>query len=517
LRYRSDFDGPFNFSVGGQYWKEEVDQIARSINIFCIPALPPNVGFGPTALPASCGTRSANEVVGLTTAIPRDNGRDIESQSIYGLLEYSFASTWKVTAEARYSDEDETVIGTDCATSVDIPAANAMAPVTTPVPTGEGTITLPPNFPFPGFQGTRCGDWSLIGSGFTVFGPSINFLYPVQPPPMGLGLPAFPSQANGQTVVLESGQSFVTPRFTIETKPNDSTLIFASWTRAVKPGGVSTVAGGAWQDPNFDGNYEETTVKDEILTQVELGAKLTLLDGRLRLNPDVFFAKYKDKQVGAQVPTPSGILTGRLLNAGKAEIKGFELDGEWAATDNILFRVNYSYLDAEFTDFPFTSASSTDAARFGSCPRSAANQYRVCEINLKGNKLERVPEHSLVAVARYSRPMGDLFGSDGVRWFIETDWQVQSERYIEIWNNVELDKYAIGNLRVGITSDKWDALVFVNNVTDSDTVLTGNGNPGDVDQSLFDPTNFSPADTVGVSLPDPRIVGVRFAYRFSQE
>jgi len=32
--------------------------------------------------------------------------------------------------------------------------------------------------------------------------------------------------------------------------------------------------------------------------------------------------------------------------------------------------------------------------------------------------------------------------------------------------------------------------------------------------ALADPSNFSPANTVGVSMPDPRIVGVRFAYRF---
>jgi hypothetical protein len=35
-----------------------------------------------------------------------------------------------------------------------------------------------------------------------------------------------------------------------------------------------------------------------------------------------------------------------------------------------------------------------------------------------------------------------------------------------------------------------------------------------VAQSLADPSNFSPANTAGVALPDPRIVGFRFAYRF---
>jgi outer membrane receptor protein involved in Fe transport len=513
LRFQSDFDGAFNLAVGAQYWKEEADQIARSINIFCIPALPPNV-FGPTALPASCGTRSANQVVGLTTGIPRDNGREIESKSVYGLLEFEFASIWRTSFEARYSDEDETIKGTDCDRSVDIPAANAMAPVTVPVPTGSGTVTLPPNFPFPNFQGTRCGDWSLFGSGFQVFGPSVNFLYPSAPPPFGLGLPAFPSQANGATVVLKSGQSYVTPRFTIEAKPTDDLLFYGTWAKAIKPGGISTVAGGAWQDPNYDGVYNETTFDDEKLTEIELGAKMTLADGRLRINPAIFFMDYKDKQVGAQIITPSGIANGVLLNAGAAEIKGFELDADFRPTDNLSFSLNYSYLDAEFTDFRFNSASPTDAVRFGSCPRSAANNFRFCEIDLTGRKLERVPEHSVVALGRYSRPLAALFGSENARWFFELDVQAQGERYIDIWNTSKLDDYVLSNLRLGITSDNWDALIYVNNLGDDDTVLTGNSNPGDVDQALFDPTNFSPADTVGVSLPDPRVVGVRFAYRF---
>jgi iron complex outermembrane recepter protein len=230
----------------------------------------------------------------------------------------------------------------------------------------------------------------------------------------------------------------------------------------------------------------------------------------------VFFMDYKDKQVGAQAITPSGIATGILLNAGAAEIKGLELDAAFQATDNLSFAVNYSYLDAEFTDFRFASASPTDAVRFGSCPRSAASSYRLCEIQLAGRKLERVPEHSIVGLARYSRPFAGLFESGNARWFIEADVQAQGERYIDIWNLSKLDDYVLGNIRLGITSERWDALVYVNNVGDSDTVLTGNGNPGDVDQALFDPTNFSPADTVGVSLPDPRVVGVRFAYRFGK-
>lgn len=494
LRYRTDFDGPLNFMVGALYWNEDAKQIARSINIFCVPALPAGVFGNFAPIPASCGSFGPNEVLGQLTAIPRPNGREVEHTSTFGMVEWRISDRWKFTAEGRYSNEDETVLGVNCAEP-----------------------TLPAGFagPFP----IPCNDRTL--NGFQVFGPSVNLLYPYfDTLPFFAPFPAGPAagvvQGAGAPVQLSSKHSFFTPRVTIEVKPTDDTLVYATVARGVKPGGISTVTAGSWQDADYDGAYDEFTFKNEKLLEYEIGAKTEWLNGRLRLNPSVFLIKYEDKQVGAQLVTPSGIAVGRLLNAGKAEVKGLELDAQWAINDNWFVGVNYAYLDAEFTDFPFTSTSATDAVRFGSCPRlfdTAANA-RVCHINLKGRSLERAPEHSIVAQARWSAPVGDMLGGTDVRFFVEGDVQAQGERYIDIWNNTKLDDFVQGNIRLGLTSTQWDALLYINNVGDDDTVLAGNSNPGDVAQSLADPTNFSPANTVGVTLPDPRIVGVRFTWRF---
>jgi iron complex outermembrane recepter protein len=487
IRYRSDFDGPVNFTIGGLYWNEDAEQIARSVNVFCLGPVPANSFFpGQPPIAASCGTRGPNEVLGLLTAIPRPNGREIDHKSVFGVLEWKFAERWKATLEGRYGDEKESVLGVNCSATLDAAA-------------------------FPGGPIARCQDPSFPG--FQVFGPSINLLYPFFNPFAPPGTPgAGVRQAPGTPVSLSSTHSYFTPRVTFEVNATEDALIYLSWARGVKPGGISTVTAGSWQDADYDGAYDEFTFKDETIEEFELGAKSEFLDGRLRLNPAVFFIDYKDKQVGAQLVTPSGIAVGRLLNAGQAEVKGLELDAVWAPTENWLFGLNYAYLDAKFKDFPFTSTSPTDAARFGSCPRGP--DLRLCYINLAGRKLERAPEHSLVAQARWSVPLGDLFGSQGARFFIEGDVQAQGEREVDIFGNSRLDDYVLGNLRLGVTSDRWDALIYVNNVSDDDTVLTANANPGDVAQSLADPTNFSPADTIGATLPDPRLVGVRFSYRF---
>jgi outer membrane receptor protein involved in Fe transport len=409
----------------------------------------------------------------LLTPIPRNTGREIDHMSAFGMLEWKISDAWKFTVEGRYSDEKETIDGVNCSPANNLPL-------------------------FPGGPIVTCMDPSLPG--FQVFGPSINYLYaPTQ-------------QAPGVPVQLSSKHKFSSPRFTLEVKPTPDILAYASLAKAVKPGGISTVTAGSWQDADYDGNYDEFTFKNEHITNYELGMKSTFFNGRLRLNPSVFYIKYTDKQVGAQLISPSGIAVGRLLNAGSAEAKGLELDAQWRATDHWEFGVNYAYLDTQFTDFPFTSTSSSDAARFGSCPRGP--NPRLCYINLKGKELERAPRHSVIGTARYTQPIGDVFGSAGVKFFIEGDVSAQSERYVDIFNRVKLNDFVQGNVRLGLTSDRWDVLLYVNNVTNDDTVLSANNSPGDVDEALFEATNFSPADDYTATLPDPRIVGIRFSYRF---
>ena len=508
LRFQSKLEGPANFALGGVYWNEKSEQTARSINVFCLPFVPPNVFNNPMAIPPACPTLTANQVLGQVNAIPRFNSREIDHKSIYGLLEFKFASIWKASGEVRYSDETESVVGVNC----------------------SPTLTLPAGSLGPGSPASPCNDPSVAG--FQVFGPSVVNLYPYfQTLPFFFVPPPYPplagaTQVAGVTAVVPDFKSkFTTPKFTIEVKPSDHMLFYASVAKSVKPGGVSTVTSGGWQDvdyslllnalnpnrPQDTTPYSEFTFKDEKLTSFELGAKTEFLDRRLRINAAVFVEKYKDKQIGAQLITPSGTAVGRLLNAGRATINGLEIDSEWRATQNLTLGANVTLLDSKFTDFPYSSTSPTDAVRVGSCARAAGDVSvsRACSFNLKGNKLERVPKYSAVATARYVHP----FGAGNFKWFVEGDAQAQAKRFLDFQNRQILPSYVLGNIRLGITGDHLDVLLYVNNVGNNKKPLTGNQSPGDVDQFLADPYNFSPADDVQVTLPDPRIVGIRVGYR----
>jgi iron complex outermembrane receptor protein len=64
----------------------------------------------------------------------------------------------------------------------------------------------------------------------------------------------------------------------------------------------------------------------ETLTSYEIGVKSELIDRRLRVNAAAFFSEYDDIQLTARIPDLAGFPANVRVNAGEAEIRGFELE-----------------------------------------------------------------------------------------------------------------------------------------------------------------------------------------------
>jgi outer membrane receptor protein involved in Fe transport len=101
----------------------------------------------------------------------------------------------------------------------------------------------------------------------------------------------------------------------------------------------------------------------EFVTNYELGFKGTFLDGRLRLNADVFLMDYTDKQEAISIDNPDGTLGPDsefeyTVNAGNIEITGIELElraelwaGGFLTVDGGLLDNNYkSFLLVDILD-----------------------------------------------------------------------------------------------------------------------------------------------------------------------
>jgi outer membrane cobalamin receptor len=103
-------------------------------------------------------------------------------------------------------------------------------------------------------------------------------------------------------------------------------------------------------------------------------------------------------------------------------------------------------------------------------------------------------------------------------WLIEGNMMWQDSRYVNQGNTLKLDDYSLWNFRLGVANERWDAVAFIDNAFDDDTVKNG----FDSIDTTYLAADFSQGFTLLVPsgarymLPDPRTYGVRVSYRFGK-
>ena len=97
---------------------------------------------------------------------------------------------------------------------------------------------------------------------------------------------------------------------------------------------------------------------EEEVDAYEIGFKSSSEDGRVQFNGAAFLTKISDMQREVNTAGPSGVVQ-NILNTADATITGVEVDGRWAATDNLLFTFNAGLIDAEYDDVRFDISGDT--------------------------------------------------------------------------------------------------------------------------------------------------------------
>ena len=527
LRWASNFDGPVQFTAGALYWDESRDFDDRNFIIGCstfgrnltvnnffglvgtedivqtsdICDGSANGGFdfaggsGPlwrAGQPVVGPNNPAQQYFDQLSPIPSQLwGGDTEHFSLYGMLEWDITDDWKLTLESRYVDEEFNVSR----------------------PNQSGCSNLQFALGRLSFAPMRVEDLNGVPGDpnyFDALCTSVNFDEPSDNDPNS---PTF----NSYAIITGTEKSdFHTPKVTVEWTPADNVMSYFSWAHAEKPGGITMSSGG-----NAAATIEDQRFLPEEMDAWELGAKTNWkAAGDLRLNAAFFFQDYTDKQIGTQVLvelSPGAFVSqARVVNAAAAEVWGVEFEAVWHPSflDGLSFNFAYTWLDPTYTDFIDTSASSLRAAAVGECPVVITNPTtmdQACELNLTGHQLENTPENSFVTQLRLQRP---LFNT-GIDWFVEGNTLWQDKRFESADNWTYFEDYWLTDVRFGVQADKWDFLVYVNNVFDDDTIKTGGGQPdfGEQVTQLGFTAGFGTGMWHG-TLPDPRFWGVRANYRF---
>ncbi len=255
--------------------------------------------------------------------------------------------------------------------------------------------------------------------------------------------------------------------------PTDDAMFFFTYSEGYRPGGLNRVF-----DTPIGGSYDP-----DFLTSFEIGAKSTLMDGRMRLNGSIYFQQWDDFQLSRLDSTVS-LLT-LTDNVGTAESNGIEADMSLAATDNWQVSAAFSYNKAEITeDYWINKANEGDGN-----PDAK-----------KGLALPRVPEFKFNITSR-----NDWTTSGGTPQYLQfalvhtgESWNVLFSAANDIRTRKLQHTYNIVNAAWGIEYETWSGEIFVRNLFDERAEVFKNGATWDS----------------RITTNRPRTIGIRFRQGF---
>jgi outer membrane receptor protein involved in Fe transport len=296
---------------------------------------------------------------------------------------------------------------------------------------------------------------------------------------------------------VKIGQTFdsVSPRFSLRYKLAPDSMIYASAALGNKPGVIDA-------DPRLPTDLQ--FADEEEAWSYEIGTKNRFLDRRLEVNAAVYYIDWTNQQITSSFVIPPGPATiPYVLNAARSEVKGVELDGQVAITENLSAGVTYAYTDAQFVEL-------TDAEALNLLGNAS----------VEGKQLPGVPEQQASVFGKLSFNLGESLQS-----YVRVDAAFTDRKYDQIFNLAHTGYQKLVNLTFGIDSQQWGAQLFVRNLTDDRTPSSVTRYVDQMNLNVPQYTNANPAQNnvpgsttteraFFFGLPAKRQIGASFTYRF---
>ncbi len=243
----------------------------------------------------------------------------------------------------------------------------------------------------------------------------------------------------------DQSESGFNPKILIQANLNEEFDVYASASKGFRIGGANgNLPFGLCGDELAAlgiNPADVTTYDSDSLWSYEGGIKSKLADNRVSLNVSGFFIKWSD------IIQQNRLACGFQFkdNAGKAEIKGFEIELTAVPIDGLTLNLALGYADAKITDT-------------GNVPG----------VNI-GDKIQGVPNWTASATAEYIFPLANAM--DGI---LRADYNYYGRSYSA--NNEALNprlrpSWNVLNVRAGVIRDDWEVTLFVDNLTNEHSNL----------------------------------------------
>ncbi len=139
----------------------------------------------------------------------------------------------------------------------------------------------------------------------------------------------------------KQGWKNFSPKISIDWRPMDDVMLYASWTKGFKSGGYAAVTTSIAAAGPYDPEKIETW---------EAGVKTFLFDRKVRANLTVFWNNLDDLQRSVNF-TVAGVPSNIVFNAASAVTKGVEAELEYRPTESFRLHGSAGYLKAYYKDF----------------------------------------------------------------------------------------------------------------------------------------------------------------------
>jgi iron complex outermembrane receptor protein len=240
---------------------------------------------------------------------------------------------------------------------------------------------------------------------------------------------------------LENDITVWQPKFSIAYKFTDDILAYANYGRGYRSGGFNseeTVKFGKTYDPEFTNNYE-------------LGIKTSFLNNRIIFNNAVYYIEFENQQQYTFIPLTPSVLG--IYNFDKTEIRGFESEIKFKATNNIDFFASIGINDGKILEGTYNRL--TNAANF---------DYETFEVvDVSGNASPFTVENTIQIGANGNFDLGK---TSKIGIYINVD-----HRGTQFWDPLEeykQDPYTLLNGRINLKFDKIGVSLWANNILNTE-------------------------------------------------
>ncbi len=276
----------------------------------------------------------------------------------------------------------------------------------------------------------------------------------------------------------------VTPKFSLSYDVSPDLMLYTTAAKGFRPGGGTgpvPTAGPLSCEAALQSEYGTTqfvpgptSFKSDNVWSYELGEKLKAAENRVSVNSSLYFEKWSGVQ---QTNALSGCGYDYTANAGNAHVYGGEIEIKAVVVHDLVASINTGYTHAALV--------STDLLNSGFSP---------------GTPIQDDPKWTGSASLAYRHELNDKLAVTA-----RVDSTYVGSRTDETYAINTLPSYDLTNIRAGVESKNWSAVVFVNNVANKRALLN------DVTQAAENLATFN-----RIAVSQPLTAGIDLNYRFGR-